>query len=275
VKTIGPAAPPAAPSVVRLAALSALAALATIALSAGPARAAADRGPADEVQPPPQTTGSTPGSMSAPGPAPVSQPAAPFSLPGPVTDHDAVIGHWGIEARRIAAAPYPLALLPSGCTTIAAPPAPPCTIDMGAIALRHWTTRNLAWNVGLAFALGGGRQGSMALDTYYGIGPIGGLTLLLANWRHLAVGASPEASLVYFKPSGGAGSGTKLFAFRAQLEGELHFGFVDVPALSVGITTGLVFQYESAPGAATWAVSVDDARSVWGTLSSLFIRYYL
>lgn len=230
----------------------------------------------DEVQPPPQgsssTSASTTGATSA---APAAVPVTP--PPGPVSDHDAVVGHWGIEARRIAAAPYPLALLPSGCAggTLAAPPAPPCTVDLGAISLRHWTTRNLAWNIGLAFALGGGRQGSMALDTYYGLGPIGGLTLLLGNWRHLAVGASPEASVIYFKPSGGSGAGTKLVTFRAQLEGELHFGFVDVPALSVGITTGLVFQYESAPGAATWSVSVDDARSVWGTLSSLFIRYYL
>jgi hypothetical protein len=145
---------------------------------------------------------------------------------------------------------------------------------MGALGVRYWKTRNLAWNLGLGFALGGGRQGGQALDTYYGVGPIGGLTLLLGNWRHLAIGASPEASLIYFKP-GGSGDGTKLIAFRAQLEAELHFGFVDVSALSVGITTGLVFQYESAPGASTWSVGVSDPHSIWGTLTNLFIRYYL
>jgi hypothetical protein len=37
----------------------------------------------------------------------------------------------------------------------------------------------------------------------------------------------------------------------------------------------MLFRYESAPGASTWSVSVTDARSVWGTLTSLFIRYYL
>jgi hypothetical protein len=146
---------------------------------------------------------------------------------------------------------------------------------MGAIAVRYWKTRNLAWNAGLAFALGGGKLGSQGLDTYYGLGPTLGLTMLLGNWRHLAIGASPEASYVYFKPTGGGGPSTQLVTFRAELEGELHFGFIDVPALSIGLTAGLLFRYQSAPAGSTWSVSVTDARSVWGTLTNLFIRYYL
>jgi len=192
------------------------------------------------------------------------------------TDHDLVVGHWGIQARRLAGTPYPLTLTPNGaCPTPNATPTPPCTIDMGAIAVRYWKTRNFAWNAGLALALGGGKLGSQGLDTYYGLGPIVGLTMLLANWRHLAVSASPEASYVYFKPTGGSAPSTQLISFRAELEGELHFGFIDVPALSIGLTAGLLFQYESAPGASTWSVSVTNARSVWGTLTNLFIRYYL
>jgi hypothetical protein len=192
------------------------------------------------------------------------------------TDHDLVVGHWGIQARQLAGTPYPLTLTPNGaCPTPNATLTAPCTIDMGAIAVRYWKTRNLAWNAGLAFALGGGKLGSQGLDTYYGVGPIVGLTMLLGNWRHLAISANPEASYVYFKPTGGSGPSTQLVTFRAELEGELHFGFIDVPALSIGLTAGMLFRYESAPGASTWSVSVTDARSVWGTLTSLFIRYYL
>jgi hypothetical protein len=212
------------------------------------------------------------GALAAPAPEEPPPPAAAAA-----SDHDQVVGHLGIEARRITAAPYPLTLRPTGCPAVmAAPAAPgaPCTLEMGSLGVRYWKTRNLAWNAALALAAGSGRQGTQELDTYFGAGPIVGLTLLLGNWRHLAVGASPEASLVYFRPGAG-GTTTKLVTFRAQLEGELHFGFVDLPALSVGITTGLVFQYESAPGVSTWSVSVGEARSVWGTLSNLFIRYYL
>jgi hypothetical protein len=190
------------------------------------------------------------------------------------SDHDLVVGHLGIEARQIAASPYPLALHPNVCPAVAAPPATMCTVAMGAVGVRYWKTRNFGWNAALALAAGSGRQGTQELDTYLGVGPIVGITLLLGNWRHLAIGASPEASLIYFRPGGG-GPNTKLVGLRAQLEGELHFGFVDVPALSVGVTTGLLFQYESAPGVSTWSVSVGEARSVWGTLSNLFIRYYL
>jgi hypothetical protein len=198
--------------------------------------------------------------------------------PGAPSDHDTVVGHWGIEARRLVAAPFALALRPdTGCPTVdPTQPAPaPCTVELGAISVRHWRSRQLAINLGLAFGAGGGRQGTQTLDTYFGVGPIVGLTLLLGNWQHLAVGASPELSFIYFKPSGGGPSSTKLINFRAQLEGELHFGFVGVPALSLGMAAGLIFQYESLPGVAAWSVSVGDARSVWGTLSNLFIRYYL
>ena len=201
----------------------------------------------------------------------------PTATPTPTpTDHDLVVGHMGIQARQLSGTPYPLALTPKGaCPTPSATPGAPCTIDMGAIAVRYWKTRNLAWNAGLALALGGGKLGSQGLDTYYGVGPIAGLTMLLGNWRHLAVSANPEVSYVYFKPTGSSGPSTQLIGFRAELEAELHFGFIDVPALSIGLTAGLLFQYESAPPGSTWSVSVTDARSVWGTLTNLFIRYYL
>ena len=251
-----------APSAPILAAPAACAAAAFLLLAT-----AAGRARADEPPPPPPT----PGTASPGGPTAAPSPPAPAFAP---SDHDAVVGHWGIEARRIVASPYPLALSsPLACPTGSA--TTPCTVDMGAVSVRYWKSRNFAWNLGLAFALGGGRQAGQALDTYVGVGPIGGLTLLLANWRHLAIGASPEASVIYFKPGGSSIPSTKLIAFRAELEAELHFGFVDVPALSVGITTGLVFQYQSAPAASTWSVSVSEPRSIWGTLTNLFIRYYL
>ena len=100
--------------------------------------------------------------------------------------------------------------------------------------------------------------------------------MLIGNWRHLAVSASPEAAVVWFRPgpSGATGS-TTVVSLRAALEGELHFGFVGVPALSVGLVTGLGLGYESGPGARVWSVGVIGAESVWGTLTNLFVRYYL
>jgi hypothetical protein len=145
---------------------------------------------------------------------------------------------------------------------------------MGVLGVRYWFHRNLAFNAGLALAAGGGRDAGQSLGTYFGIGPVVGLSLLLANWQHLSVAASPELAFVWFRP-GGDEPNTKLIQLRGALEGELHFGFVGVPALSVGLLAGLGLQYESVSDTRVWSVGVLGGGSVWGTLTNLFVRYYL
>ncbi len=241
--------------------------------------------------PPPSVATTPPVEAAAPSPvATTTSPAPPAVVPappagegvGPIptadehpapSDHDAVVGHYGIQARRLDPGPLPLALRPGlGCATDMSTP---CTVTLGAIGARYWMTRNLAWNGYLAFGTGGGSSGTQGLDTYLGVGPIVGLTLLLGNWRHLAIGASPELAVVWFRP-GGSGSGTtKLVDMRAALEAELHFGFVGIPALSIGLVAGAELQYESTPAAHLWSVGMIGAGSVWDTLTDLFIRYYL
>ena len=189
-----------------------------------------------------------------------------------MSDHDAVVGHVGIEARRFDPGPLPLALRAGlGC-----PLGATCDVSMGVVGARYWWTRNFAWNAGLAFAAGGGRTGTVALDTYYGFGPIAGLSMLLGNWRHLAVSASPELAFVWFRPGApDAGGRTTMFSVRGALEAELHFGFVGVPALSIGLLAGMRFQYESAAGTRLWSIGVIGDGSVWDALTNLYVRYYL
>jgi hypothetical protein len=226
--------------------------------------------------------------MAVPSEALPSTPAAPASPPaarpavGPVptadaepalSDHDAVVGHVGLEVRRIDPGPFGLDLRPgTGCP---AAQTTPCRVELGALSLRYWHTRNLAVLGGMALALGGGSEMGRPLDSYLAVGPIVGMTLLLGNWRHLAIGASPEASFIWFKPGGDSTKSTTLVSLRAALEGELHFGFVGVPALSVGMGVGLGFHYESTPDARVWSIGVVGPGSVWGVLSNLFVRYYL
>lgn len=208
-----------------------------------------------------------PSALIVPGPIPIAD-----AEPAP-SDHDAVVGHWGIEARRLSPGPYPLTLRPSrGCPSTATAP---CTVDLGLIGVRHWTNRDLAFNVGVALALGGGKEGVRTLDSYVGGGPQLGVTLLLGTWRHLAVGASPQLGVFFFKPGGESTTTTVVVDLRAALEGELHFGFVGVPALSVGVATGLGFRYESTPDASVWSIGVVGPTSAWGVLTDLFLRYYL
>jgi hypothetical protein len=236
--------------------------------------------------PPPPVVVPTPEPVALPPePAPPPAPApAPIARPpvGPVptadaqptpSDHDAVVGHVGIEVRRIDATPFAYDLhAPTGCP---AAQTTPCTVDLGALMLRYWQTRNFALTGGLALGFGGGRAAGMTLDSYVGIGPIVGMSLLLGNWRHLAVAAAPELSYVWFSPGHDGATTTKLVTARAAIEGELHFGFVGVPALSIGMDAGLGFRWVSAGDARVWSVGVVGPGGVASILSDLFIRYYL
>lgn len=245
---------------------------------------------------PPANAGGTPAATGAaataarppaPAPAPpvaeVAGPPAPVVGPIPtadetpaVSDHDAVLGHVGIEARRFDPGPLPLALTPGVSCPTASAGTSACEVSMGALAARYWWTRNLALNAGLAFGVGGGRDAMQGLDTHFGAGPILGLSLLLGNWRHLAISASPELAYVWFRPGGtGAGGNTTMLSMQAALEAEAHLGFVGVPALSVGLLAGMGFQYESMGSTRVWSVGVLGGDSIWGPLSNLFVRYYL
>jgi hypothetical protein len=249
---------------------------------------------AQPVSPPPSAGAAAPVSTPAPAvPAPAAAPAlADAATPaspaaervGPVptadetpapSDHDAVVGRLGIEARRFDPGPMPLALRPGfGCPAAGAG-TDDCRVDMGALAVRYWRTRNLALNGGLAFAAGGGRDGTVSRDTHLGVGPILGLTLLLGNWKHLAVSATSELAYVWFNPSLGDAGTTTVLALHGALEGEVHFGFIGVPALSVGLLAGMAFRYESVAETRVWSVGVLGGDSVWGALSNVFVRYYL
>ena len=257
--------------------------------AAAPPPAAPAVAPASASEPPAATAAPS-SAAPAPAPVPAIAPATDVSAPAPAvvgpvpsadetaapSDHDAVVGHIGIEARRFDPGPMPFALRDGlGCPMGAAGTAA-CEVTMGAIAVRYWWTRNLALNAGAAIGAGGGRNDTRSLDTYLGIGPIVGMSLLLGNWKHLSVAASPELALVWFKPSvGSGGSSTTVLALQAALEAEVHLGFVGVPAISIGLLAGLGFQYESVAGTRLWSVGVMGGDSVWGALSNLFVRYYL
>jgi hypothetical protein len=250
-------------------------------LSAGadPAAAGPPAGePALVAQPSEATPSPPPAAPAASPPA----PPAPVRAVGPIptadatpapSDHDAVVGRVGLSAQRLDPGPVPLALRSGlGC---AADAGVPCTVTVGAFGARYWTSRNLALNGALALAAGGGSVGSQSLDTYLGVGPVVGLSVLLANWRHLAVLASPQLAFLWFRPAGGDTSSTLTFDLQAAFEAELHFGFIGVPALSIGILAGGAVQYESAPGVHVWTVGVIGGGSVWNALTTLSLRYYL
>ena len=201
------------------------------------------------------------------------------------SDHDAIVGGWGIDVRPVATTvpvfsrrasmgcPLAAATVNGGAaapggTALDCPP-----IAMSMLGVRHWVNRNLAWTVGAALALGGGTQNGRLLDTYLGFGPGAGVSLLLGNWKHLAVAASPSLALVWFRAAKSVPT-TYVADLRADLEGELHFGFIGVPALSLGIRSGVLLRLERAADLTLWSAGVSGATTLRGLVSDLSLRYY-
>jgi len=282
--------------------------LALIALALG-ARAGAARAADTPLSPPPMAPApSAPPSLpSAPPPsgppgdlAPPSN-AAPAAVPDPApaagtglaerrvptldaapaeSDHDTVRDSWGVEVRPVAtrlsvfglrAATGCPASLSTAATGVTAPACPPVAVS--ALAARRWIGRNVAIDGGLALAVGGGSDGGRLLDTYFGLGPVIGVEVSLANWRHVAVMAGPELTLVVFKGAGSADT-AYLAELLGSVEAELHFGFIGAPALSLGVRSGLAFRLEHAADTTLWSVGVGGATTMRALFEDVALRYY-
>jgi hypothetical protein len=230
--------------------------------------------PAPEAVPPP------PGAESG-----VLYPSAPeAAVPaGTGTDHDGVVGTWGIEARRVTTVERTLGQ-ELGCVNT-------CPFDLNALSLRRWVSPNYAWSLGLVLGVGGGssRLAGQVLtwDTYFGAGPTVGANFLLANWQHLAVSMSPQLDLVFFVPSS-KGSKTVLLNLRGVVEGEIHLGMIGLPAASVALSTGIAASYLHASKdtkptadptgggktASKWGLSITGPQSLWDVVTQMTLRYY-
>jgi hypothetical protein len=241
--------------------------------------AAQAQNPNAPALPPPPPAPPAPPAEPPPPPMPEtsSVPAAVAMEAGP-TDHDTVVGHWGIEARQVGV----FQRTPGNDPSCGAD----CPLRLNAFSVRRWQNPHYAWSAGLILGFGSGSRYDAGVtkswDTYLGVGPTVGASFLLANWRHLAVSFSPAIDVVYFLPRA-SGSKTVLLNLRAPLEAELHFGFLGVPQLSVGLTSGLVFglrtvtQPQLNPGglASQWDVGFSGPTSLSGLVTNLYLRFYL
>jgi hypothetical protein len=153
--------------------------------------------------------------------------------------------------------------------------------------VRRWRTPSYAWSAGLALGAGGGsrynseRMVVQSWDTYFGIGPTVGASFLLTDWKHLAVSFSPQLDAVIFIPRG-TGPKTFLFDLRGLIEGELHMGFIDLPQLSVGLSSGLVASLQTTSKsqmtpsltASKWDIGFSGPQTLWGLVTNMYLRFY-
>ena len=217
------------------------------------------------------TTTTTPVTTPAPAGTPPAPTQTGMTLPGTTPDpaadaddHASVVGHFGVGymGRRT------ININPG------APGVPPQTVDAPIIGARYWLDPMIGIDAGLGVLFSGGsnKTGDTSVDTqgFTVLMLHGGVPLALAGSKHFSFQIVPELNfgLAWSKtaPAGGA-DGSDLngihFDIGARAGGEVQFGFIGIPQLSLQAGVGLALAYDrskiSPPGGMP-ATSVSSTR---------------
>jgi hypothetical protein len=164
------------------------------------------------------------------------------------TDHAGAVGHLGATWF----APVGLSTLGSGNNAFG-------TFAVTPVGVRYWMDSGMGVDLGLGLALGSGStetatgNATTTVDdpSVFGVVLHGGVPLALSTGKHYTFLAVPELNLGFantkFK---GSPSDTTVSAFHldlgARAGAEIHFGFIDLPQLSLQATVGAAFAYDSS-----------------------------
>lgn len=168
------------------------------------------------------------------------------------TDHEKFVGHLAIGYMGTSQIPIaqgnPLAMARGNVTT-------------PYIGARYWISPMLGLDLGLGLGIASSSatvsQAGVSTTTdapsIFGFGLKAGIPLALAYSKHFTFEAIPEITFGYagstVKNPVAGGPDNNLSGVRfdlgARAGGEVHFGFIGVPQLSLQATIGIAFRYES------------------------------
>ena len=172
------------------------------------------------------------------------QAAAPVA-----TDHAGVVGHYGATW-----------FAPVGLSTLGTTAQNPfSTFSVTPVGVRYWMNSGMGLDLGLGLGFGSSSSetssGNSTLTTdgpsTFGLVAHGGLPLALSTGKHYTFLAVPELNLGFANTKlKGSPNDTTVSAFHldigARAGAEIHFGFIDIPQLSLQATVGAAFSYDSA-----------------------------
>jgi len=166
------------------------------------------------------------------------------------------------------------------------------SVSAPIVGMRAWLRDDIGREGGLGVRFAG--SASQAGDTTTSIPePLaiaihGGLPLLVADSQHFAFQFTPEmdfgfaANTLEGDPDDTVQRGL-MFALGARMGGELHFGFVGIPELSLRANVGVALQYSVATvsvgdvdsGQSSWSFGTTGGTDPWDFLrSSVSALYY-
>jgi hypothetical protein len=188
----------------------------------------------------------------------VVTPAAPAAAKkneeDPTSDHEKVVGHFGVGYLGVSDIPI------SGGGNAVPNRA---SVSAPVIGVRYWLREKLGLDLGLGFSVTSGSTevapaGASAVQTdlgsRFGLAVHGGVPLVFAHQKHFKFLLIPELNIGLASQSNEAGTGaatvkTTLSGFRldvgARIGSEIHFGFIGVPQLALQATVGAYVKRES------------------------------
>jgi hypothetical protein len=220
-----------------------LATSSAFAQAADAAPAAATPAPPPEPAPAPaadasaSTSGSAQVGMALPGAAPQAAAVAGSS------DHDSVVGRLAVGY-----------LGRNGVAIAALPGAGPTVIPTPVIGIRYWLSDMLGIDAGIGFGLTSGSVEVMGMSndtpSWHSFMIHGGVPLSLASAGHFSFQVVPELNVGFAGASMEmAGVETSVSGFHldvgARAGAEIHFGFINVPQLSLQGSVGLRLNMDS------------------------------
>jgi hypothetical protein len=187
-------------------------------------------------------------------------------LRGP-TEHSDVVGKFAIGFLGFRA------------MTIAAPGGAPATVDAPVIGGRYWLDAGMGIDAGLGFSFGSGSNtveaGGTSTDTDApqpaALILHGGLPLALADSRYFVFEVVPELNLGFAGNTVQAGGNDVVLRgfhmdLGARAGAEIHFGFIDIPQLSLQAGVGVALRYDRTSAEDTGTdTTVSNSATTFGT----------
>jgi hypothetical protein len=184
-----------------------------------------------------------------------------------VTDHGHVVGNFAIGFLGFRSIGIPA--VPNG----------PTSVDAPVIGGRYWLTSGMGVDAGLGFAFGSGSNtvdaGGTSTDTDdpqpAALILHGGLPLALADSHYFVFEVVPELNMGFAGNTvQQAGNDVVLRGFHldlgARAGAEIHFGFIDLPQLSLQAGVGVALSYDRTSIEDTGPdTTVSNSRTQFGT----------
>lgn len=196
-------------------------------------------------------------------PTPPTQPAAaateaPKADSGD-SDHQKMVGRMGVSWFGLSTIPIATGTPAGNADLPAVAAGAPASVQTPAIGIRYWLTPKLGIDagVGVSLSAGGARNVTVGVDkaTVFSGLIHGGMPVSFVTGKHISLQLIPEMNLGFAvssvepvqqpnPPPNATLTGVR-FDLGARIGGEVHFGFMDIPELSLEGSVGAFMTYQA------------------------------